>query len=72
MVPSIPDTLSVMFYVDDVAQEPNETLTLTLDPRSPIPTGNGVFFQSTSELTIIDSDSKSFITHTQIFTYGFY
>ena len=72
MVPSIPDTLSVMFYVDDVAQEPNETLTLTLDPQSPIPTGNGVFFQSISELTIIDSDSKSFITHTQIFTYGFY
>ena len=50
--------LPVSFHVDSVAQEPDETLTITLDESTSIPSGNGVFFRNTTELTIIDSDGK--------------
>lgn len=48
------------FRVDKIAQEPNETLTVNLTPlkTTTLPTGNGVFFQSSIEMVIVDSDSK--------------
>ena len=46
------------FRVDTVAQEPNETFTLTLNPLvAPIPR-EGLFFQNTIQVTVVDSDSK--------------
>ena len=47
------------FQVDRIAQEPNETLTVFLTPleTTTIPTGNGVFFQCSIEMVIVDSDS---------------
>jgi hypothetical protein len=48
------------FRVDSIAQEPNETFTLTLDPLVvPIPR-EGLFFRNTIEVTIMDNDSKDY------------
>ena len=45
-------------YIDTIAQEPNETFTLTLDPTTaPTPRG-GLFFRDAIQVTIVDSDSK--------------
>ena len=46
------------FRVDSIAQEPNETFTLTLDPLVPPNPREGLFFRNTIEVTIRDSDSK--------------
>ena len=50
----------VTFRVDAIAQEPNETFTLTLDPATVAPTPReGLFFQNAIQVTIVDSDSKA-------------
>ena len=46
------------FRVDSIAQEPNETFTLTLDPLVQPNPREGLFFQNTIEVTIVDSDSN--------------
>ena len=50
------------FRVDTIAQESNETFTLTLDPSIDLMAeglqGEGVFFRDTIEVTIIDNDGK--------------
>ena len=50
------------FHVDTIAQEPNENFTLTLVPNIDLAAaslqGEGVFFQNTIEVTIIDNDGK--------------
>ena len=50
------------FRVDTIAQEPNETFTLTLEPSINLMAaglqGEGVFFRNTIEVTIIDKDGK--------------
>ena len=51
----------VTFRVDTVAQESNETFTLTLDPFQTAldePRRDGLFFLDTIEMTIVDNDSK--------------
>ena len=53
-----PDNAIVTFRVDAIAQEPDETLTLQLDPVIPGPMGDAVFFRDTITLTIVDSDSE--------------
>ena len=49
--------------VDTIAQEPNETFTLTLVPSFDLMAvglqGEGVFFWNTIEVTIMDNDSKA-------------
>ena len=48
------------FRVDTIAQEPNETFTLTLVPSIDLMTaglqGEGIFFQNIIEVTIVDND----------------
>ena len=47
--------------MDTIAQEPNETFTLTLDPFQTTldePRRDGLFFQDTIEMTIVDNDGK--------------
>ena len=53
-----PRSVSFIFRADSIAQEPDETLTLRLDaaPGTTIPSGDGVFFQDTIDMTIIDGD----------------
>ena len=46
------------FHVDSISQEPNETFTLTLDPLIPPNPREGLFFRSSIQVTIRDSDSK--------------
>ena len=46
------------FRMDSIAQEPNETFTLTLDPLIAPNPREGLFFRNTIEVTILDSDSK--------------
>ena len=53
------DNVVVTFRVDTVAQEPNETFTLTLTPLNAPPPREGLFFQNSVNVTIIDSDSKN-------------
>ena len=46
------------FRVDSIAQEPNETFTLTLDPLvAPNPREGQLFFRNSIEVSIVDSDS---------------
>ena len=61
--PTPPDEVLFIFHMDAIAQEENETLTLELDPLSSImlPPGKNVFFKSTVNLTITDSDGKRFV-----------
>ena len=51
------------FRVDTIAQEPNETFTLTLVPNFDLMAvglqGEGVFFRNTIEVTIMDNDSMA-------------
>ena len=52
------DNVTLTLRVDAVAQEPNETFNLTLNPLvAPIPR-EGLFFLDTIQVTIVDSDSK--------------
>ena len=56
-----PDNVVVTFRVDTIAQEPNETFTLTLNPTQTAldePRRDGLFFRDTIQMTIMDSDSK--------------
>ena len=48
----------VTFRVDAIAQEPNETFTLVLDPVVAPTPREGLFFQETVQVTIVDSDRK--------------
>lgn len=50
------ESVRVTFNVDGIAQEPNETFNLTLNPVQT--QRDGLFIQNTTQLTIIDSDSK--------------
>ena len=47
------------FRVDTIALEPNETFTLTLNPLVVPTPREGLFFQNTIDVTIIDSDGKN-------------
>ena len=47
------------FRVDTIAQEPNETFTLTLNPVVPPTPREGLFFQDVIQVTIVDSDGKN-------------
>ena len=44
------------FRVDSIAQEPNETFTLTLDPAVQPNPREGLFFRNTIEVTIVDNE----------------
>ena len=46
------------FRVDSIAQEPNETFTLTLVPVVPPNPREGLFFRNSIEVSIVNSDSK--------------
>ena len=46
------------FRVDNIAQEPDETFNLTLTPLVPPTPREGLFFQNTIQVTIVDSDGK--------------
>ena len=53
------------FRVDNIAQEPNETFNLILDPLV-APTqreGLHIFYQNSIQVTIVDNDSKDIILH---------
>ena len=45
--------------VDTIAQESNETFTLTLIPSVAPTPREGLFFLNTTQVTIVDGDSKS-------------
>ena len=64
VIASAPDRVENVVYIlrtDSTAQENNETFTLELIHRAGtnIPTGDGVFFRNTVEVTIIDNDGKN-------------
>ena len=46
------------FRVDSIAQEPNETFTLTLDPLVAPNPREGLFFRDSIQVIIRDIDSK--------------
>ena len=53
------DNVAVTFRVDTIAQENNETFTLTLDGLNlPVSPGPGFFLVDILPVTIVDSDSK--------------
>ena len=54
-----PDDVEVYLFIDTIAQEPNETFTLTLDPITAPTPRVGLFLRNTIQVTIVDSDSKS-------------
>ena len=51
-------SIVLIFRVDSITQEPNETFTLTLVPVVAPNPGEGLFFRNTIEVSIVDSDSK--------------
>ena len=55
-----PSMVNVSFCTDNVAQENNETVNLELEPlpTTNIPTGEAVFFLSTTDMIIIDTDRE--------------
>ena len=53
-----PDNVVVTFRVDAIAQEPNETFTLTLMPLVQPTASEGLFFLNTIQVTIVDNDGK--------------
>ena len=53
-----PVDVVVTFRVDSIAQERNETFTLTLIPGAPPTPREGLFFQDTIQMSIVDSDGK--------------
>ena len=59
---SSPEIVEFIFYIDGIAREGNETLTLHLIPPpstiQTMPTGEAVFFENNLELTIMDADCK--------------
>ena len=52
------------FHVDTIAQEPNETFTLTLNPVVQPTPRVGLFFWNTIQVTIVNGDSKDVWSHT--------
>ena len=59
--PDPPEDITFIFRTDAIAQEENETLILelvTTPGTNALPSGDGVFFRNTINLTIMDSDSK--------------
>ena len=48
----------VSFRLDNIAQEPNETFTLTLDPLIQPNPKTGLFFQDAIQMTIMDSNGR--------------
>ena len=59
--PDPPEGITFIFRTDSIAQEENETLILQLVTTSGTnapPSGDGVFFRNTINITIVDSDSK--------------
>ena len=52
------DNVVLILRVDAVAQEPNETFNLTLNPLFAPTPREGLFFQDTIQVIIVDSDSK--------------
>jgi hypothetical protein len=46
------------FRVDNIAQEPNEIIILTLDPLVQPNPREGLFFQNAIQVIIVDSDGK--------------
>ena len=59
--PDPPQDITFIFRTDAIAQEENETLILelvTTPETNARPSGDGVFFRNTINLTIVDSDSK--------------
>ena len=58
-----PDNVVVTFRVDAIAQEPNETFTLTLMPLVQPTVREGFFFLDTSQVTIVDNDSKDIMEY---------
>ena len=55
----LPDNVTVMFRVDAIAQEPDETFILTLNPIVPLTPREGLFFRNTTQVTIVDEESKN-------------
>ena len=62
----------MVFRVDGVSQERDETVTLKLVPsenfETHIPTGESVFFKNDLDVTILDNDSKQTSTLRTQFT----
>ena len=54
-----PDNVVVTFHMDAIAQELNETFTLTLIPLVQPTPRRGLFFYDSIQVTIIDSNRKS-------------
>ena len=52
------DNVELTLHVDAVAQEPNETFSITLNPLVAPTPREGLFFLDTIQVTIVDSDSK--------------
>ena len=52
------DYVDIILLRDFVAQEPNETFTLTLNPLVAPNPREGLFFKDTIQVTIVDSDGK--------------
>jgi hypothetical protein len=55
---SQPNNVDVILRIDTIAQEPNETFTLTLIPSNALTPREGLFFKDTMQVTIVDSNSK--------------
>ena len=53
-----PDNVVVTFRKDAIAQKPNETFNLMLIPLVQPTPREGLFFLNTTQVTIMDSDSK--------------
>ena len=53
-----PANVDIVLRIDAIAQEPNETFTLTLIPVSAPTPRAGLFFKDTIQVTIVDSASK--------------
>ena len=55
----LPDSVTVVFPVDAIAQEPDETFTLILNPLVPQTLREGLFFRNTTQVTIVNEESKN-------------
>ena len=65
-----PEDITFIFRTDAIAQEENETLILELVTTSGAnapPSGDGVYFRNTINLTIVDSDSKKSVLRVYIY-----
>ena len=53
------NNVRLTIHVDTIAQEPNETFTLTLIPSAAPTPREGLFFLNTTQVIIVDGDSKT-------------